>query len=104
MNVYFMGMDEQQSDDGDYTLNALELHARCATAEEAIDLWREFYSEEIASDERFEETRDNPLPDGLWRQHPTTVGILRWHKDDGMMMIVDTRYHAIHQAKEALQL
>lgn len=109
MNLYFIASDDPDGENA----GTLELLVRCETPEEAIDHWRLHYSDDMIDRISEEEDLDeeeakakwmNSIPAQIWLAHPTTVGALWWHKEDGMKPIYDTRYHAEHTAKIALGL
>ena len=120
MNLWFLGW----TDEDDANESGRELIVRCETIEEAITLWRQHYADDeyerhvgywppnVTSPDQTEnqamanrkkaEWLENALPDQMWMAHPTNVGALGWHKDDGMIPIYESRWHAIVEAKQAL--
>ena len=120
MNLWFLDWNDPDSDE----TSPRELLIRCETVEEAITLWRQHYADdeyeahagyfptgydpvEKAKQEAHGKARqtrwlEDALPDQMWMVHPTNVGALGWRKDDGMIPIYESRWHAIHAAKEAL--
>lgn len=84
----------------------MDLFVRCDTPEEAIDLWRIYFegwfpdNDEDNSVMGLEKDPPDALPDHVFLvPEGVQQGVLKWHED---VKTVETRYHAVEAAKQAL--